>query len=43
LQSNTDIHICENKISVTEWCFVTAAYPDEAGDDNGKDLIPEVF
>jgi hypothetical protein len=35
MHSNTDIQIHGNRISVTDWCFVTAAYPYEVGDDNG--------
>ena len=43
MQSNTDIQIHGNRISVTDWSFVTVAYPDEVGDGNGYGLIPEVF
>jgi hypothetical protein len=40
MQSDIGIQIHDNRISATNWCFVTAAYPDEVGDDNGLKFIP---
>jgi hypothetical protein len=40
MQSDIGIQIHDNRISVTNWCFVTAVYPDEVGVDNGWKFIP---